>query len=86
MQQRLQAAQREKNAQTSVSPKAQVTPTPNTRSILGEMTREVQVQVDMDMQAQNSDASSGNAKGTMTFRKRTLGRSFEISRLENDIY
>jgi hypothetical protein len=67
MQQRLQAAQKERNAQLSMSPKVQVTPTPNTRSILGETTREVQVRVDMDMQAQSSDASSGNARGTMTF-------------------
>jgi hypothetical protein len=66
MQQRLQAAQAEKNAQFSVSPKVQVTSTPNTRSILGETAREVQVKVDMNMQAQSSDRSSGNAQGTMT--------------------
>jgi len=67
MRQRLQAAQEEKNAQFSVSPKVQVTSTQNTRSILGETTREVQVKVDMDIQAQSSDTSSGNVKGTMTF-------------------
>jgi hypothetical protein len=33
----------------------EVTPTRNTRSILGEPAREVQVRVDMDVQAQGAD-------------------------------
>ena len=56
------------NTQVSLAPKIDVTPTDNTREILGQATKEVKVKFDLDMQVQGTSAANGpqNASGSMT--------------------
>jgi hypothetical protein len=64
MQQHLQAAKRDKDAQLNLSPTVEVTATQNTRSLLGETTRQVQVRVNLNMQT--AGGASGRSEATMS--------------------
>lgn len=57
-----EAQQKGQNVQVTMTPKAQVTPTGNTRTILGQAANEVKVKIDMEMQATDTQKQqSGTA-------------------------
>jgi hypothetical protein len=59
----------QKDVKVNVKPKVYITPTKETREIMGQQTNELKMQIDMEMEAQDTSASSqqnGPVSGTMS--------------------